>query len=358
MINVTKTYLPPLEEYIEQLRKIWESGHVTNNGPLLLDLEEQLKQFLGVKHLFLTANGTLGLQIALKALEVTGRVITTPFSYVATTGSLLWEQCTPVFADINESDFCIDPNRVESLLDEHTQAILAVHVYGYSCDVHALADLGERYSIPIIYDAAHAFGARLGENSLASYGDVSVLSFHATKLFHTVEGGAVITNDDNVARKIRLFRAFGHIGDEYFTIGINAKNSELHAAMGLCTLPHVQEMIEMRHRLSDAYDKLFSGLPVARPRSAEKDLIYNYAYYPVVFPNEAILLTAQSVLQSNGVIPRRYFYPSLNQLPYRHGEKCPVAEDLSPRVLCLPLSHQVTPEIQRTIANIIKESIA
>lgn len=358
MITVTKTFLPPLEEYVAQLEKIWDTGHVTNNGPLLKELEEKLKDHLGVKHLFFTANGTLGLQIALKALNITRKVVTTPFSYVATTGSLLWEHCTPVFADINSTDYCLDPARVEAAIDADTEAILAVHVYGYSCDVEALEDVARRHKLKVIYDAAHAFGSTLNGKALVSYGDLSVLSFHATKLFHTVEGGAVITNDDETARRIRLCRAFGHIGDDYFTLGINAKNSEFHAAMGLCLLPRVGEFIDMRRKLSERYDSLLTDIALVRPRPVMGRSVYNHAYYPVLFPSETSLLAAQTALEQRNIVPRRYFYPPLNRLPYLQGESCPVAESISARVLCLPLSHQVTPENQQTIAALLKESLA
>lgn len=357
MINITKTYLPPLEEYVEQLRKIWVTGQVTNNGPMLRDLEQRLKDYLGVKHLFLIANGTIGLQIALKALDITRKVVTTPFSYVATTGALLWENCTPVFADIKSDDFCIDPAKVEAAIDDDTEAIMAVHVYGYACDVNVLDDLATRHGLKIIYDAAHAFGSILDGRSLASYGDVSVLSFHATKLFHTVEGGAIITDDDELASRIQLHRAFGHIRDDYFSLGINGKNSEFHAAMGLCLLPRVSECISMRRVLCERYDDLLIDTPLVHPKSAMDGLTHNNAYYPVLFPSEDALLLVKSALEENDIVPRRYFYPPLNRLPYRQGETCPVGESVSARVLCLPLSHQVTPEIQRTIAAIIKDNL-
>lgn len=358
MITITKTFLPPLEEYVAQLEKIWASGQLTNNGQLVRELEHKLKEYLRVRHLFLVANGTLGLQIALKALGITGKVVTTPFSYVATTGALLWEHCTPVFADINADDYCIDPAQVEAAIDGDTEAILAVHVYGYACDVAALNDIARRHGLKVIYDAAHAFGSTLNGKALASYGDVSVLSFHATKLFHTVEGGAIITNDDETACQIRLCRAFGHIGDDYFALGINGKSSEFHAAMGLCLLPRVSEFIELRRKLSTYYDGLLSGTPLVHPHPSMVELAYNYAYYPVVFPTEASLLAAKAVLERHDIVPRRYFYPPLNRLPYQEGEPCPVAESISARVLCLPLSHQITEEDQERIAALLKGSLA
>jgi dTDP-4-amino-4,6-dideoxygalactose transaminase len=358
MINVTQTFLPPLEEYIGYLEKIWASGKITNNGEFLRELEQRLKEFLGVKHLFLTANGTLALQIALRALDIKGKVITTPFSYVATTGALLWERCEPVFVDINAYDYCIDPEKIEAAITPETTAILAVHVYGYACDVRAIEAIARKHNLKVLYDAAHTFGSRLDGRALASYGDAAALSFHATKLFHTVEGGAVVTDDDELARKIRLYRAFGHIGEEYFTIGINAKNSELHAAMGLCVLPRVPDFIALRRQLSDTYDLLLQDMPLTRPTSNMQGLERNYAYYPVVFPSEALLLKAMESLTSADILPRRYFYPSLNCLPYRQGEPCPLAEVIAARVLCLPLSHEITPSIQQKIADLLRDSLA
>lgn len=358
MINVTKTFLPPLEEYVSYLEKIWASGQITNNGELLQFLEQRLKEFLGVKHLFLTANGTLSLQIALRALDIKGKVITTPFSYVATTGALLWEYCEPVFVDINHRDYCIDPEKIEAAITPETEAILAVHVYGYACDVLAIEAIARRHNLKVLYDAAHTFGSSLDGRALASYGDASALSFHATKLFHTVEGGAVVTDDDEIARKIRLFRAFGHIRDDYFSLGINAKNSELHAAMGLCVLPRVPELIRLRRELSTAYDALLQDLPLIHPLTTVSGLERNYAYYPVIFPSETLLLKAKEALEATDIVPRRYFHPPLNRLPYRQGESCPVAEDISARVLCLPMSHEITAPIQRKITDLLRDSLA
>ncbi|MBK7357394.1 DegT/DnrJ/EryC1/StrS family aminotransferase [Propionivibrio sp.] len=353
MINVTKTFLPPLEEYVSYLERIWASGQITNNGELLRELEQRLKDFLGVKHLFFTANGTLALQVALRAMDIKGQVITTPFSYVATTGALLWEHCEPVFVDIGPRDYCIDPGKIEAAITPETEAILAVHVYGCACEVDAIAAIARRHNLKVLYDAAHTFGARLNGRSLASYGDAAALSFHATKLFHTGEGGAVVTDNDDLARKIRLYRAFGHIGEDYFSIGINAKNSELHAAMGLCMLPRVPELIAMRRELASGYDQQLHELPLVRPQPAE-GLERNFAYYPVVFPSEAALLSARAALAAANIGTRRYFFPPLNRLPYVQGDSCPLAEAVSARVLCLPLSHAITSSMQREITDMLR----
>lgn len=336
MINVTKTYLPPLEEYTRYLEQIWKQGWVTNNGPLVLELEEKLKEYLGVKHLIFCSNGTIALQIAIKAMGLKKEIITTPFSYVATVNSILWENCTPVFVDIDPETFCIDADKIEAAITPNTEAILAVHVYGIPCDVEKIQVIAERHQLKVIYDGAHAFGVKLNGKSIFNYGDVSTCSFHATKLFHTVEGGAIMTNDDALAEKMELHRQFGHRYDNYLTLGVNGKNSEMHAAMGLCNLPRVNELIESRKNAVALYDQLLSNLSLQKPEMPDT-LDYNYSYYPCVFRSEAQLLKVMAKLAEVSVAPRRYFYPALNSMPHTKGKKMPVAESVSTCVLCLPL---------------------
>ena len=239
-IHVTKAFMPPLEEYTEHLRRVWASGQLTNQGPAAVELEKLLAERLGVHACLFMANGTLAIQLALRALGVKGRVITTPYSYVATLSSILWENCEPVFVDIDPDTTCIDADAVEAALKNGATAILATHVYGIPCDVERLAELGKRYDARVIYDAAHAFDATYKGKSLLAFGDMATCSFHATKLFHTGEGGCVIAHNEKDAAQLRLLRSFGHIGDEHFQLGINAKASELNAAMGLTVLPHVE----------------------------------------------------------------------------------------------------------------------
>lgn len=357
VINVTKTFLPPVEEYEGYLRGIWERGIVTNNGPLVRELELKLKEYLGVRHLFFATNGTIVLQIALKALEITGEVITTPFSYVATTTSILWENCKPVFADIDPSTLGIDPKCIEELITPRTQAILATHVYGVPCEIEAIETIARKNNLKVIYDAAHAFGTVYNGKQLAGYGDISTLSFHATKLFHTIEGGAIITNDDQLADKIALYRSFGHRGDDYFSMGINGKNSEFHAAMGLCMLPRVPEIIEARKKICLLYDDLLKDCGVQRPQLTDATT-YNYAYYPVIFPTEQHLLRVKQALQENEIFPRRYFYPSLNKLPYvKDKYSCPQSENFASRVLSLPLYPGLTMQEVELISRIILKAI-
>lgn len=337
MINVTKSYLPPIEEYIKRLEKIWASGWLTNNGEMVRELEASLARYLGVPYVYYVSNGTIAIQIALRALEVHGDVITTPFSYVATTNSILWEYCKPVFVDIDPKTLCIDPAKIETSITKDTQAILAVHVYGYPCDVNAIELIAKKHGLKVIYDAAHAFGCKLNGSSLINFGDISTLSFHATKLFHTVEGGAIIAHTPETADKIDKIRSFGHLGDEYYMLGVNGKNSEFHAAMGLCVLPNVVNIAKNRRQICETYDFELSGLGIVFSNIPE-GYEYNYAYYPVVFRDEGQLLAVKQSLNSNNINPRRYFFPSLNTLPFLQGRQpCPVSEDISSRVLCLPL---------------------
>jgi dTDP-4-amino-4,6-dideoxygalactose transaminase len=309
IINVTKTYLPPIEEYITYLRGIWESNQLTNNGPLAQQLEEDLKSYLNVEHLFFVSNGTVALQIAIKALQKQGEIITTPYSYVATTSSIIWENCKPVFVDIDPDTLCINPDLIENAITPQTIAILPTHVYGFPCPVGKLENIAQKYGIKVIYDAAHTFGVNFKDIPLASYGDISILSFHATKIFHTVEGGAIITNDDALAHRISYMRNFGHKGQEdYWGLGINGKNTEFHAAMGLCIFPKISDIISARKKLSRVYHEHLkdSALRIPHPIPGTS---YNFAYFPVIFPSEDVLLDTIKALQDHGVFPRRYFYP-------------------------------------------------
>ena len=334
-IYVTRSYLPPMEEYQELLCRIWESHVLTNQGECVQRLENKLREYLKVESLLYVTNGTVALQLALAAAGIQeGEVITTPFSYVATISSILWERCTPVFVDIEH--FTIDPARIEAAITLRTRAIMAVHVFGYACDVEAIAEIGRKHGLPVIYDGAHAFGSCYKGKSLLWYGDYSTCSFHATKLFHTVEGGAVITHDASTVEKLDLLRRFGHNGDEHISLGINAKQSELHAAVGLTILPRISEILSARRHLCKLYDTLLEDI-VQRP-TPQPGLEPNYGYYPVLFKDETQLLTTFSSLAEHNIHPRRYFYPSLNQLPYlKQQSSCPISEDIASRIACLPL---------------------
>jgi dTDP-4-amino-4,6-dideoxygalactose transaminase len=301
-------------------------------------LELKLKEYLGLDHLLFCSNGTIVLQMALKALGITKEVITTPFSYVATTNAILWEGCKPVFVDIREDSFCIDESKIEAAITKDTEAILATHVYGLPCNIEAIDSIAKKYNLKVIYDAAHAFGCTYKGKSLLDYGDVSTCSFHATKLYHTVEGGSVTARDPEIQRKLFLYRSFGHIGDDYFSEGINAKNSEFHAAMGLAVLPYINNIIEGRKIVTQAYDAILPSV-LKKPFSNVSDFEYNYAYYPIIFETENQLIKAKQKLSEISINARRYFYPSLNELPQIKNSKssCPISEDISKRVLSLPL---------------------
>lgn len=358
MLNVTKTYLPPLEEYTKYLEGIWSTSRLANYGPLVQKLEDELKSYLGVKHIFFVSNGTIALQIAIKALGLSKKIITTPFSYVATTSSIVWEGCEPIFADIKKDTLCLDPHNIEKLITADTEAILATHVYGIPCDVEAFQAIANRHDLKIIYDAAHAFGVKYKGSSIMKYGDISTISFHATKLFHTGEGGALVTDNDDLAYKISYMMNFGHDGPENFVgLGINGKNSELHAALGLCILPRVEELIELRKALHKIYDERLMGSGIVRPRVG-KDVIYNFAYYPVIFPSENVMLKVIEELNQNNIYPRRYFYPSLADLNYVDRQSSiPVTDDISSRILCLPLFHDLTEGDINKICSLIKNTM-
>jgi dTDP-4-amino-4,6-dideoxygalactose transaminase len=341
MINVTYPYLPDKEKYKKYIDDIWERNWLTNHGPLVILLQEKLQNYLGVKQLLFLGNGTIAIQIAIKALELKGEVITTPFSYVATTSSIVWENCEPVFADIDPDTLNIEPDEVEKKITKNTSAIIATHVYGNPCDVEKLALVAKKYNLKIIYDGAHAFGTQYKGQSIFNYGDISTLSFHATKLFHTIEGGGVVSSNDHLNEKMSHLGNFGHIGFEKFDgVGINGKNSEFHAAMGLCNLEAVDSILDRRKYLSQYYDDKLKGHNLLKPKITP-GTTYNYAYYPVIFKSEDELLKIMKRLTDKNIGTRRYFNPSLNTLNYVKNSVCEISEDISRRVLCLPIYHDL-----------------
>lgn len=353
MINITKPFLPDMKEYISYLEGIWEREWLTNNGPLVSDLEIKLKEFLNIKHLLYLGNGTIAIQIAIQALGMKGEIITTPFSYAATTNSVVWEGCKPVFADIDRASLNVDPSKIEERITPQTTGILLTHVYGNPCDVEAVAAIAQKHGLKVIYDGAHAFGVKYKGQSIFNYGDVTTTSFHATKLFHTIEGGAVTTGDAALLRKMSLLRNFGHIGNDQFEVaGVNGKNSEFHAAMGLVNLKHIDKIMESRRSQSLYYDKALATVRVTKPTilaGAE----WNYSYYPVIFETEEQLLKSVETLNAHWIYPRRYFYPSLSTLPYVDRQEMPVAEDIAKRVLCLPMYHSLRQEDIDYIARLL-----
>ncbi|PQA96340.1 dTDP-4-amino-4,6-dideoxygalactose transaminase [Chryseobacterium piscicola] len=351
MIPVTQPFLPPKEEYEKYLTGIWKRNWLTNMGPLASQLEMELKEHLKVNHLLFVTNGTVALQMAIKALDLKGEIITTPFSFVATTSSVVWEGCNPVFVDIDEHSLNIDATKIEAAITEKTSAILATHVYGNPCDVDAIEKIAKKHNLKVIYDAAHAFGVEVYGKSILEYGDISTCSLHATKLYHSVEGGLLTTTNSEVLKKLASIRNFGISGfDTFSDLGINGKNSEFHAAMGLANLKYLTQIHEKRKALAKLYDEKLKNLKAIKPiwhNSSHE----NYSYYPVVLESEDLLLKLKSELDKNEIFTRRYFYPSLaSALPYLPKLELPITEDIARRVLCLPFFYDLTFEEVELIA--------
>ncbi|WP_024597637.1 MULTISPECIES: DegT/DnrJ/EryC1/StrS family aminotransferase [unclassified Pseudoalteromonas] len=354
MINVTKTYLPPKEKYKRYVDTIYDNGWVTNGGPLVKELEERLKEHLGVRNVILVSNGTVALEIAYRALNLSGYAITTPFSFVATTSSLVTNAIRPIYCDINKSSLNIDANKIEACITPNTTAIVPVHVFGNPCEVEKISEIANKYGLKVVYDAAHAFDVQFKERSVLNYGDISTLSFHATKLFHSIEGGALIFNDDKLAERIRYLINFGIKDKENIPeLGTNAKMNEFEAAMGLCVLDDITEIKSARKKVHDQYCTGLSGLLILQEKCPESNI--NYSYFPVVFESEAQLLKVESALNKQQIFPRRYFYPSLDTLHYIEPKQtCAISRDISKRILCLPIFHGLESDIVQTIIDIIK----
>ncbi|WP_456460923.1 DegT/DnrJ/EryC1/StrS family aminotransferase [Reichenbachiella sp.] len=341
MIQVNRPFLPPKEEVKTYIDKIWEKHWLTNLGPLSTQLEKEISAYLDVPHVQYVSNGTIALQLAIKALNLSGEIITSPFSYVASTSSIVWQGCKPIFADIDPDTFNIDPNKIEKLITSQTSGILATHVFGNPCDIKAIDAIAKKFDLKVIYDASHCFGTMYDSRSVLSFGDISTLSLHATKLFHSVEGGAVFTQDPVLDRKIYHMKNFGHAGPENFTgIGINGKNSEFHASMGLVNLKYVDDILRKRKSDYEYYFENLDGLPLTFQslNSADK---YNYAYFPIVCEYEKACKNVLSALNENEIFPRRYFYPSLNKLDYVDDISSPNAEEIASKILCLPLYYDL-----------------
>ena len=359
MTNVTQTFLPPIEEYTKILERAWQKKWLTNRGELLVELEDKIGDYLKVNNFFITTNGTLPLQIALKSLKITKEVITTPFSYVATTSSIIWENCTPVFVDIEPNTLTINASLIEAAITKDTQAILVTHVFGNPCDIDAIDVIAKSNNLKVIYDAAHCFGVGYKGSSIYTYGDVSTCSFHATKLFHMGEGGAFFSNDLELKQKAFYHHNFGHNGPEKFHgIGINAKASELQAAMGLSVMPYMDEIIAKRKELSDLYESILGNNSKLQFLKYREEATRNYSYMPIIFESEAMLLNVMEKLNEIDVFPRRYFYPSLNTLDYlKTNEVMKVSESVSKRILCLPLYYDLNEDQVMLISHKILEQL-
>jgi dTDP-4-amino-4,6-dideoxygalactose transaminase len=357
MVNVTKTFLPPVNEYLELLKGIWESASLTNRGPMVKKLEQELQVYLNSNKILITNNGTLPIQILLKLMGRGGQIITTPFSYVATTSSIVWENCTPVFVDIHPDYLTIDESKIEVAITANTTCILATHVFGNPCHVEAIEVIAKKRNLFVIYDAAHCFGVTYKGKSIFNYGNASTCSFHATKLFHTGEGGAVFCDSEDLYSKVFYSHNFGHKNQlEFHGLGINGKICELNAAMGLAVLPHMQTILEERKKVVDFYDQQidFSNITKMQLRENTK---WNYSYYPILFKDENSLLRVSTELNKNEIFPRRYFYPSLNIIPYTNGKPMPHSESVASRILCLPLYVGLTHEELSLIIKTINDNV-
>jgi len=355
MIPVTKSFLPPLEEYTAQVQRAYNNGWLTNRGELVLELEDKLTGYLQLEQakILLMNNGTIPIQIALKCLAQGGEVITTPFSYVATTSTIVWEGCTPVFVDIHPEYLTIDETKIEQAITEKTTCILATHVFGNPCNIEEIERIANKYKLKVIYDGAHAFGVNYKGKSIFEYGDVTTCSFHATKLFHTGEGGAIFCKDPALFHQLYYSHNFGHDGPlSFHGLGINGKMSELQAAMGMAVLPYMPEILEGRSRVVSWYDE-FLKLESLEQIKIRKETKWNSAYYPVLFESEIELKEMQKSLQDIEVFPRRYFYPSLTNLPYVPQSSCEIASSVSSRILCLPIVYGLSVNEVKRIASII-----
>jgi dTDP-4-amino-4,6-dideoxygalactose transaminase len=359
MINVTKTYLPDPEKYKTYVDRIFKSGWVTNNGELVNELENRLKNYLGVKNLLLVSNGTLALQTAYKLLKIKGSAITTPFSFVATTSSLVWEGVRPVYADIDNETFNIDPKKIIDRIAKDTSAVVPVHVFGNACEIEKLESLCSEQNLKLVFDAAHAFGVNYKNRSICSFGDISILSFHATKIFHTIEGGAIIINDDSLYEKAKLMINFGIPGPDQITeLGINCKLNEFQAAMGLCIMDDLDKIFNKRKIIYQNYLSAFNSNQNLKLQKQNDDSTINYSYFSIVLKDELVLQQVTAELLKNTIIPRRYFYPSLNLLSYLdEKQKMPVSESISKAILCLPIFYELSDSEQQIIVESIENII-
>jgi len=356
-IDITKTWLPDRKKFDTYVDVIYKNGWVTNNGPLVRELEERLSDYLGVEDVILTSSGTAALETAYRALGLRDFAVTTPFSFVATTSSLVANGIKPIFADIDPETLTIDPEQIEKQITAHTTAIVPVHVFGNACEIDAIESIARRHSLKVIYDAAHAFGVEFRGESILKRGDISVLSFHATKLFHTIEGGALIVNDKRVVQKSRYLINFGIEGPESIpSLGTNAKMNEFEAAMGLCVLDDMDTILQRREEVYRRYEKALSSILPTQKRKSDSSM--NFAYYPVIFESEETLKRVQRALNEKSIYPRRYFYPSLDSLSYIEPKQyCPLSRDISCRILTLPISPYLSEDMQKGITKCIIEKL-
>lgn len=361
-IFVTSPLLPPLEEFIPYLEQIWNSKRLTNGGPFHEQLERELAEYLGVEHLCLFGNGTLALVTALQALRISGEVITTPYSFVATSHSLLWNGLTPVFVDIEPHSCNLDPGKIEQAITPATTAIMPVHCYGVPCDVERIQEIADNYGLKVIYDAAHAFGVKLGGRSVLQYGDLSILSFHATKVFNTFEGGAIICPDAKTKQRINYLKNFGFANETTVVApGINGKMNEVQAAFGLLQLKHIDQALTRREHLFARYRAALSEVPGVRLPEIPRDVSWNHAYCPV-FVDSVYPITRDELyelLRQEGILARRYFYPLLSDFPMYRGLKgsshaeLPEAQKIASQVICLPMFPDMQEQQQDRVISLV-----
>jgi len=363
-VYVTQPALPPLEEFTELLKQIWDNKMLTNNGPFHQQFEQAIADYLGVKHISLFTNGTLALMTALQALRITGEVITTPYSFVATTHSLWWNNIKPVFADIEPSYFNLDPDKVEAAITPQTTAIMPVHVYGNPCNVERFQQIADTYGLKLIYDAAHAFGVKINGDSILNYGDLSILSFHATKVFNTIEGGAIISPDEKTKKRIDFLKNFG-FADETTVIapGINAKMNEVQSAYGLLQLKYVDSCIDKRKKITAIYREQLKGVNGISFLEDIEGVDHSYSYFPIFVDKEKFGTTRDELyqkLKDHNIFGRRYFYPLISQFPTYRGlpsskpDNLQNATKVAEQVICLPIYPEMERQQQDGIIELIK----
>jgi len=355
LINVTKTHLPSKEKYKKYIDEIFSNGWITNGGPMVQKLEKKLAEYLGVKNIVLVANGTVALEIAYRTLGIKDYAITTPFSFVATTSSLVTNNIKPIFCDIDSETLNIDADKLESVITPNTSAIVPVHVFGNTCDVEKINTISKKHNLKVIYDAAHAFGVQYKGKSILNYGDISTLSFHATKLFHTIEGGALIINDDSLVKEARYLINFGIENPESIPhLGTNAKMNEFEAAMGLCMLDDIERILDKRKLIYQRYNDELKTLVTLQ--NLNPDASFNYSYFPIILKSKNDMRALQKALNEKEIFPRRYFYPSLDTLNYIEPKQyMPISRDASNRILCLPIYPDLSYEDQNHIIRIVKD---
>jgi dTDP-4-amino-4,6-dideoxygalactose transaminase len=363
-ILVTQPFLPPLEEFNEYLKQIWESKWLTNNGRFHQELEKALCEYLGVNYISLFSNGTLALITALQALKITGEVITTPYSFVATTHALWWNNIKPVFVDIDPTTLNLNPEKIEAAITPKTTAIMPVHVYGNPCNVQKINEIADTYGLKVIYDAAHTFGVTINNNSVLNFGDLSVMSFHATKVYNTFEGGAIVCHDEATKKRIDFLKNFGFANETTVVApGINAKMNEVQAAMGLLQLKYIDGNIEKRKKIAGHYRKNLKSIDGITFLNDMPGVRHCYSYFPILVNHEKYGKTRDELyeeLKKNNIFGRRYFYPLISQFPTYSGldsalpGKLPVAEKITEQVICLPIYSDLEIQIAEKITNLIK----